>query len=208
MSRDRDPPVVRRRRPAASAASLFDPALRFRALPTEHFVIYFHQGEDRAGAAAGGHRRRHLARPRAAARPDAAAAGLRIVLADQTELFNGYATPVPLRHGGPVRSDAFRLPTPISTTGCGCCSLTSSRTSSISIDRRAGRGWCAWHLRTHRHAPSRICSCRSGKWRAWPLMKRVRSRGKAASMPASSAPSSARRHGSAGSSRSTASTAA
>jgi hypothetical protein len=31
---------------AASGASLFDPALRFKALPTEHFVIYFHQGED------------------------------------------------------------------------------------------------------------------------------------------------------------------
>ena len=26
----------------ASGASLFDPALRFRSLPTEHFVIYFH----------------------------------------------------------------------------------------------------------------------------------------------------------------------
>src|ERR1051325_7659205 len=29
---------------AARGASLFDPALRFRVLPTEHFVIYFHQG--------------------------------------------------------------------------------------------------------------------------------------------------------------------
>ena len=29
-----------------SAASLFDPALRFRTLSTEHFVIHFHQGED------------------------------------------------------------------------------------------------------------------------------------------------------------------
>jgi len=30
----------------ASCASLFDPALRFRSLPTGPFVIYFHQGED------------------------------------------------------------------------------------------------------------------------------------------------------------------
>ena len=29
------------------AATLFDPALRFRMLPTDHFVIYFHQCEDR-----------------------------------------------------------------------------------------------------------------------------------------------------------------
>ena len=27
------------------AATVFDPALRFRTLTTEHFVIYFHQGE-------------------------------------------------------------------------------------------------------------------------------------------------------------------
>jgi hypothetical protein len=30
---------------AAKAASLVDPRLGFRVLPTEHFVIYFHQGE-------------------------------------------------------------------------------------------------------------------------------------------------------------------
>jgi len=30
----------------AHATSLFDPALHFRQLPTEHFVVYFHQGED------------------------------------------------------------------------------------------------------------------------------------------------------------------
>ena len=31
----------------ARGASLFDPALKFRVLRTEHFRIYFHQGEDR-----------------------------------------------------------------------------------------------------------------------------------------------------------------
>src|SRR5213080_2348512 len=30
----------------ARAAGPIDPALGFRVLPTEHFVIYFHQGED------------------------------------------------------------------------------------------------------------------------------------------------------------------
>ena len=78
----------------ASGASLFDPAYRFRTLPTEHFVIHFHQGEDA------------LARRMARIAEDTWHAlerslGLTpprrtlIVLADQTELFNGYATPVP-----------------------------------------------------------------------------------------------------------------
>src|SRR5262249_13310394 len=32
---------------AAPGASLFDPALRFRAIATPHFLIYFHQDEER-----------------------------------------------------------------------------------------------------------------------------------------------------------------
>ena len=79
---------------AASGASIFDPALRFRALATEHFVINFHQGEDRLA--------RRLARIaeetwRALERPLGLTPPRRtqIVLADQTELYNGYATPVP-----------------------------------------------------------------------------------------------------------------
>src|SRR5262249_10132930 len=32
---------------AANAASLFDPIYRFRTLTTPHFIIYFHQGEER-----------------------------------------------------------------------------------------------------------------------------------------------------------------
>lgn len=80
--------------PCASAASLFDPALRFRALPTEHFVIYFHQGEDRLAqrlAPIAEETWRALERPLGLTPPRRT----RIVLADQTELFNGYATPVP-----------------------------------------------------------------------------------------------------------------
>jgi hypothetical protein len=78
----------------ASGASLFDPALRFRAMPTEHFVIYFHQGEDRLAqrlARIAEDTWRALERPLGLIPPRLT----RIVLADQTELFNGYATPVP-----------------------------------------------------------------------------------------------------------------
>jgi hypothetical protein len=77
-----------------AGASLFDPALRFRALPTEHFVIYFHQGEDPLAqrlARIAEETWRALERPLGLTPPRRT----RIVLADQTELFNGYATPVP-----------------------------------------------------------------------------------------------------------------
>ena len=76
------------------AASLFDPAFRFRALPTEHFVIYFHQGEDRLAqrlARIAEETWLALERPLGLTPPRRT----RVVLADQTELFNGYATPVP-----------------------------------------------------------------------------------------------------------------
>jgi hypothetical protein len=49
------------------AASLFDPLFRFRTLPTEHFVIYFHQDEDRLAQGRG-------RRPRSTPRPLACAA--------------------------------------------------------------------------------------------------------------------------------------
>jgi WD40 repeat protein len=76
------------------AASLFDPLLKFRTLPTEHFVIHFHQGEEA------------LAQRLALIAEDAWQALQRtfalppprrteVVLADQTDLANGYATPVP-----------------------------------------------------------------------------------------------------------------
>ena len=78
----------------AMGASLFDPALRFRALPTEHFVIYFHQGEDRLA-----HRLARIAEEtwRTLQRPLDVIPPRRtqVVLADQTELANGYATPLP-----------------------------------------------------------------------------------------------------------------
>jgi len=78
----------------ASGASLFDPTLRFRSLPTEHFVIYFHQGEDALAqrlARIAEDAWRALERPMGLTPPRRT----RVVLADQTEQFNGYATPVP-----------------------------------------------------------------------------------------------------------------
>ena len=78
----------------AHGATLFDPALRFRVLPTDHFVVYFHQGED--GTAA-----RLAAIAEETWRSLLAAQGVtpprltHVVLVDQTEIANGWATPVP-----------------------------------------------------------------------------------------------------------------
>src|SRR5437660_12602426 len=79
---------------SSSASSLFDPIYRFRVLRTDHFVIYFHQGEDRlAGrlAAIAEETWRALERPLGRKPPRRT----HVVLVDQTELANGSATPVP-----------------------------------------------------------------------------------------------------------------
>jgi WD40-like Beta Propeller Repeat len=76
------------------AASLFDPALRFRTIPTEHFVIYFHQGAEplaRRLAALAEETWMALRRPLGVQPP----ARTHVVLVDQSELANGSATPVP-----------------------------------------------------------------------------------------------------------------
>ena len=77
-----------------AAASRFDPALRFRSIATEHFVIYFHRGEERMAARlaliADDVRRRLepiLGVPRQRR--------THVVLADQSELANGWASPLP-----------------------------------------------------------------------------------------------------------------
>src|SRR5262245_3616719 len=78
----------------AGAESFIDPALRFRTLRTTHFAIHFHQGEERLAARLG---------------PIAEAVWLRmrdtfhrmppktteVILADQSEVANGWATPIP-----------------------------------------------------------------------------------------------------------------
>src|SRR6185295_3009623 len=79
---------------AGRAATRFDPALRFRALSTAHFIIYFHQGEDRLArrlAAIAEETWRTLRQPLGIAPPRRT----HVVLADQTDVANGYATPLP-----------------------------------------------------------------------------------------------------------------
>jgi hypothetical protein len=73
---------------------LFDPALKFRVLRTEHFRIYFHQGEDRLAmrlSAIAEDAWRALERPLGVRPPRLT----HVVIADQTEQANGYATPLP-----------------------------------------------------------------------------------------------------------------
>jgi hypothetical protein len=78
----------------AGAATLFDPSLRFRVLPTEHFIIYFHQGEDRLAArlaVIAEHAWRAMESPFGVTPPPLT----HVVLADQTAFANAYATPLP-----------------------------------------------------------------------------------------------------------------
>ncbi len=78
---------------SAEAAGL-DPILRFRTLPTQHFIVYFHQGEDRLAvrlAAIAEETWQALRVPLGRTPP----ALTHVVLLDQTELANGSATPLP-----------------------------------------------------------------------------------------------------------------
>ena len=76
------------------AASRFDPALRFRTLATEHFVIYFHRGEERLAA-----RLAIIAeQTRLKLEPTLGVPRQRrthVVIVDQSELANAWASPVP-----------------------------------------------------------------------------------------------------------------
>jgi hypothetical protein len=76
------------------AASVFDPAYRFRRVSTDHFIVFFHQGEDRlAGrlAVIAEDVWQKLRLPLGRTPP----ALTYVVLVDQTELANGFATPLP-----------------------------------------------------------------------------------------------------------------
>jgi hypothetical protein len=80
--------------PPAAAAGRYDPRLRFRALRTAHFTIYYHQD--------GSAMARRLAAVAEQVRTDLAArTGLRapghthVVLVDQSDVANGWSTPVP-----------------------------------------------------------------------------------------------------------------
>ncbi len=79
---------------AAPAAGQYEPRLRFRVLATPHFRIYFHQGEEaiasRLAAIA------EDTRPKLSARLGLPAPALtHVILVDQTDVSNGWATPVP-----------------------------------------------------------------------------------------------------------------
>jgi hypothetical protein len=78
----------------AHAATLFDPALRFRTITTDHFIIYFHQHESATAArlASIAEETWHaIAGPLAITPPRRT----HVVLADQVDYTNGYATPLP-----------------------------------------------------------------------------------------------------------------
>jgi hypothetical protein len=78
----------------ASGATLLDPALRFRILTTAHFTIYFHQGEEAPAQRLAG-----IAEDIWTRMP--VQLGLmppphtHVLLVDQTDLANGWATPLP-----------------------------------------------------------------------------------------------------------------
>ena len=79
---------------SARASTLFDPTLRFLTIRTPHFVIYFHQGEDRLArrlAVVAEEAWRALERPFGVKPPPLT----HVVLVDQTEQAGGTATPVP-----------------------------------------------------------------------------------------------------------------
>ena len=77
-----------------AAADRYDPRLRFHVLRTPHFSIYYHQGEDQLA--------KRLARIAEDVRIDLsnrlaleAPAHTHVVLVDQTDVSNGWSTPVP-----------------------------------------------------------------------------------------------------------------
>src|SRR3954471_19538080 len=76
------------------ATGLVDPLLRFRQIRTTHFVIYFHAGEERLAdrlAPICEEVRNRVARSLNSPAPDIT----HVILADQSEIANGWATPLP-----------------------------------------------------------------------------------------------------------------
>ncbi len=78
----------------ARGAGLLDPQLRFRQVRTAHFTIYFHQGEEQLAArlaAMAEDVRTQVGRALGVAPPERT----HVILADQSESANGWATPLP-----------------------------------------------------------------------------------------------------------------
>jgi hypothetical protein len=78
---------------AASAADRYDPRLRFRTIRTEHFDIHAHQGEEAMARRLAG----IVERVRATFQPvfGIPRGRVQVILVDQADLSNGWATPLP-----------------------------------------------------------------------------------------------------------------
>jgi hypothetical protein len=79
---------------AATAAGRYEPRLRFRMLKTPHFSIYFHQGEEALAsrlAAIAEESRLQLSIRMGLSAP----LHTHVILVDQTDVSNGWATPIP-----------------------------------------------------------------------------------------------------------------
>ena len=77
----------------ASAASRYDPRLQFRVLRTPHFTIYWHQGEQKEAARLAA----IVEQVRTALEKDLGTVPgpVHVILVDQSDLSNGWATPIP-----------------------------------------------------------------------------------------------------------------
>jgi len=78
----------------AHAATVHDPRLRFQTITTEHFVIYFHQGEEETAARLAGIAEETWERLERRFGP-LPGGRTHVVLADEAELPNGAASPLP-----------------------------------------------------------------------------------------------------------------
>src|SRR5262249_22175572 len=78
---------------SAFAANRYDPRLRFRTIRTEHFDVHFHQREELMGRRLAG----IAERVRSQFEPvfGVARGRVQIILVDQSDLSNGWATPFP-----------------------------------------------------------------------------------------------------------------
>lgn len=78
---------------SAAGATRYDPRLRFRTITSERFDIHFHQGlEDQARRLAGIAEEVAARLDRTLGRP---AGRVQVILVDQSDLANGWATPLP-----------------------------------------------------------------------------------------------------------------
>ena len=113
----------------AAAATRYDPRLRFSTISTQRFDIHFHQREETLA------RRLAAFVETAAAEVDravgAAVGRVQIILVDQNDLSNGWATPLPYNtiEISAARAAGWRAASAIRRTGCGWCSSTNTRTS-------------------------------------------------------------------------------